>query len=123
MKNSKQRELVLNVVNSSFSHPTAEQVYIECRKYIPNISLGTVYRNLNALTESGDITKITGKGNTYRYDNSFKKHAHFLCRNCGIITDVSRNILEEIKELDGNKVIDYEITFEGICKECIKKGG
>ena len=120
MKNSKQRELVLNIVNSSHIHPTAEDVYLECRKAIPNISLGTVYRNLKSLTESCEITRIKSKDNTYRYDNSFKKHAHFICRQCGHILDISNNILEEIRQLDGHKVLDYEITFEGICKECLR---
>ena len=120
MKNSKQRELILSVVNSSYVHPKAEDIYFECRKILPNISLGTVYRNLNSLTENCEITRIKSKDNTYRYDNSFKKHAHLLCRKCGNILDVSNNILEEINEIDGHKIVDYEITFEGICKECLR---
>jgi Fe2+ or Zn2+ uptake regulation protein len=120
LKNSKQRELVLNIVNSSYSHPTAEEVYSQCRKSLPNISLGTVYRNLKALTESHEITRIKSKGNTYRYDNNLKKHAHFVCRDCGEISDVSSNLLEGIKDIDGYKILDYEVTFEGICKDCLK---
>lgn len=120
MKNSKQRETVLNVVNSSFIHPTAEDVYLECRKFLPNISLGTVYRNLKSLTESCEITRIKSKDNTYRYDNSFKKHAHFVCRNCGAIFDISRNVFDEVEHIDGHKILDYEVTFEGICKECLR---
>ena len=123
MKNSIQREVVLNIVNSSFSHPTAEEIYFEARKEIDNISLGTVYRNLNYLVEAKEITRIKSKGSTYRYDNSFKKHAHFVCKNCGMITDVSHNIVENIQEFDGSIVLDYELTFDGICKECLKKGG
>ena len=120
MKNSKQRELVLNVVNSSHIHPTAEEVYFECRKSRPNISLGTVYRNLKYLAENCEITRIKSKDNTYRYDNSFKKHAHFVCRNCGEIFDISRNVLDEMESIDRHKILDYEVTFEGICKECLR---
>lgn len=120
MKNSKQRELVLSIVNSSHSHPTAEEVYFECRKSLPNISLGTVYRNLKALAESNEIIRIKSKDNTYRYDNNVRKHAHFVCRECGKLFDVSTNLLDEIQSIDDHKVLDYEITFEGICKDCLK---
>ncbi|MBQ8042829.1 MAG: transcriptional repressor [Clostridia bacterium] len=120
MKNSKQRELVLNIINSSNLHPTAEDIYFECRKLLPNISLGTVYRNLKVLTESNKITRIKSKDNTYRYDNNLKKHAHFVCRECGELSDISRNVLDEIQTIDGHKVLDYEINFEGICKDCLR---
>ena len=123
MKNSIQKELVLNIVNSSFSHPTADEVYKEARKKISNISLGTVYRNLNNLVDEGKIIRINSKDSTYRYDNSFKKHAHFVCKDCGLLTDVEFDITKNLQELEENKILDYELTFDGICKECLKKGG
>ena len=58
MRNTKQRELILNIINNSYNHPSAYDIYLECKKIIPNISLGTVYRNLNTLIETNSIQKI-----------------------------------------------------------------
>lgn len=118
MKNSKQRELVLEIVNNSKEHPTAEEVYIKARKYMPNISLGTVYRNLNTLVEMKSIRKIKTCGETYRYDNSYLKHNHFICEVCGNVLDVDVGNTCDVKTVDGNLVYSMDTIYFGICKNC-----
>ena len=88
MKNySKQREAILNALRSTDTHPTAAQVYAMVKKELPNISLGTVYRNLDALTQSGDILGISvGDGNTH-FDGDSSHHLHLHCNKCGKISD------------------------------------
>ena len=120
MRNTKQKQLILNIINHSNTHPTAFEIYEEAKKELPNISLGTVYRNLNTLLETKQIIQIRGKCITH-FDNIQKKHFHFICINCDKIIDVYRDYkIDEI--IDGNVVMDYEINMTGICKDCLKKG-
>ena len=123
MRNSKQRDLILDIVNSSYTHPTAEEIHSNCLMVIPNISLGTVYRNLDVLQKSGSIRRINLKDNTYRYDRAMDNHAHFVCNSCLTISDINENILKNLDEINGNKVLSCDIIFKGICKDCLKKGG
>lgn len=121
MRNSKQNNLVLAIVNESHEHPTAEEVYFQARRKMPNISLGTVYRNLNILVNSNMLRKIKTGEDTYRYDNNILKHNHFVCRVCGMVYDVDVNKAVEKEDALGNIVQD--ITYFGICKNCKFKEG
>ena len=90
MKNySRQREAILNVLRSTNSHPTAAWIYEQVREKIPNISLGTVYRNLAALSESGDILSISVGDGQEHYDGDNSAHIHLHCKTCGSIADLN----------------------------------
>ena len=80
-KRSRQREKVLDIVRSTKSHPTADWVFHEVRKELPNISLATVYRNLNLLAESGEISEVICDGQL-RFDANKEEHFHFICKSC-----------------------------------------
>lgn len=119
MFKTKQKSLILDVVSSSRSHPSAYEVYESCKTSIPNISLGTVYRNLNTLVEKGKIKALHMSDNTIRYDRMNDEHHHFICNRCNKIYDIHHKIdLEDLP--DGHKVMDYELTIRGICKKCIE---
>lgn len=118
MRNTKQRNIILEIVNNSYSHLTAYQIYEAARKVMPNISLGTVYRNLSNLTEDEIIKKIEVFG-TLRFDRN-SKHAHFICSECNDIIDVFDSFLSDNEYIDGNLVIDYDIKIKGICKKCVE---
>lgn len=122
MKYSKQREFILNTVKSSCKHPTADMVYEEVRKEIPNISLGTVYRNLNYLVENGEIKKITMPNASDRFDKTLENHYHLSCVVCHMIYDIDhkklKNIDHMVEEESGHKVLFHDIVFVGICKDC-----
>lgn len=121
MRNTKQKEVILQIVNQSYNHPTALDIYEKARKIIPDISLGTVYRNLKLLIELKQIRLIKMKDNTNRFDRIDDKHSHFICLKCGKIIDIYENYLENKKVVDENIVMDYEIYFKGICKSCSKE--
>lgn len=124
MRYSKQKDLILSIINKSYSHPNAYMIYESCKKEIPNISLGTVYRNLNNLVDELKIKRIKMPDNIDRYDRISDFHAHFMCLNCNNIYDLEnlKNVFKN--NLNGNKVLDYEISFKGICKNCLdNKGG
>lgn len=124
MRQTKQKDLILNIVNKSFIHPTANFIYKECQKELPNISLGTVYRNLNNLVNIGEIRRIKMPNNIDRFDKLGNYHSHFICYNCSSVIDLnSSNYIKE-KTINGNQILDYEISFKGICKKCLdNKGG
>lgn len=119
MRNTKQKELILNIVNNSYNHPTAETIYNIARETIPNISLGTVYRNLNKLVEVKKIKKIKMNDKDC-FDNIKEKHNHFICNKCKKIIDVKEKVNLNYK-IGNNKIVDYEINFIGICEDCLKK--
>lgn len=117
MRNTKQKNLIFEIINNSYDHLSAYEVYDIARIDMPNISLGTVYRNLSNLVKDGKIREIEVDG-TLRFDRN-DKHAHFICNICGDIVDVFNNIVDDNNYIDGNLVMDYEIKLRGICKKCV----
>jgi len=116
---SHQREIVRQKVFSTNSHPTADWIYNEVRKSLPNISLGTVYRNLKQLTEEG-IIRIMFDGAVAKYDWNRDAHHHLKCTICGSLTDIqlANDDLKKIaKEKFDFKVTQVEITFIGKCNK------
>lgn len=122
MRYSKQREIVYETVISCGNHPTAEVIYTEARKIIPNISLGTVYRNLAELVNIGKIIKVVVPGDSDHYDHTIKDHPHLFCKECKSVMDLKinsiNNLINEI-ELDNQiKIVSNQISFIGVCPKC-----
>ena len=122
MKNySRQREAILEIVSASHSHPTAAQVYAAVKEKIPNISLGTVYRNLAQLSQNGDILMLSVGEGCERYDGNVKAHLHLHCKVCGNIFDIplyENNELNALALKEGFKCESTICIIEGICKDC-----
>ncbi len=120
---SKQRECILNYLNSVTCHPNVEKIYTEVKKEIPNISLGTVYRNLNQLAESGKIQKLITGNNAEHYDGRTDLHSHVICRKCGKIEDICTDFSEhiELESISDYSNLSYKLTFYGICPECSRE--
>ena len=78
-KRSKQRDAIIAFLMTRKDHPTADTIYMNIKKEFPNISLGTVYRNLALLSERGDILKLSYDNGADRYDASVEPHYHFIC--------------------------------------------
>ena len=87
-KKSKQREKIFYALKGTRSHPTAEWIYEEVRGDLPNISLGTVYRNLHVLKQQGKILELDFGEGTRRYDAFTHDHYHFICEECGSVKDL-----------------------------------
>ena len=119
MRYSIQRQLILDYVLNSCEHPTAEMIYRDLKKEIPNLSLGTVYRNLNLLVERNLIKKIVVPNNVDRFDKTLIDHDHMTCIKCGRILDISTDyILRYIDKLEkekGYKIISHNLHYNGIC--------
>ena len=121
MKNySRQREAILEVIRSTDTHPTASWIYEKVREKIPNISLGTIYRNLAALTENGDILSINVGDGFEHFDGDILPHAHLHCRNCkGLYDAKMKNApISKIANEQGF-ITDTTIYIAyGLCKNC-----
>ena len=118
---SKQRETILQVVRGTLVHPTADWVYKETRKVIPNISLGTVYRNLNQLVESGRVLKLKDES-MVRYDGNTGQHDHFRCTSCGKWYDVDfldQKAFEAFGDKHHFRIESFNLELEGTCRECL----
>ena len=122
MRYSRQRERIYQYLIQSEEHPTAEMIYTDLRAEMPELSLGTVYRNLKLLEELGKIRRVTAIGGNERYDAICGDHAHFLCQECGALRD--------LKQVDAEKVIQtiplgeryrftkLDIMITGRCPHC-----
>lgn len=123
MRFSKQRELIFNEVKNSNNHPTADMVYDRLRQDNPNLSLGTVYRNLTQLADNGLISKLNIPGDPVRFDGNIQEHNHFICEECGQIYDLENDLVGYVDNgLDklGFKIKSSQILLKGICAGCNK---
>ena len=125
MKFSKQRELILNYILNSHEHLTADTIYADLKKDNPELSLGTVYRNLTKLTEIGAIKKVSLPNQVDKFDKNLDPHAHFICDECGSITDINipgiDEFLDKVSDEDGISIRKYDLTLNGTCKKCKNK--
>lgn len=121
-KYSRQREAIKEYLIQTKEHPTADTVYMYIKKSFPNISLGTVYRNLNLLSEQGEILKVNCQDGSDRFDGNYKPHYHFLCNECGRVFDLEMESIDHINVIAGAKFqgkIEGNVTFfHGSCPEC-----
>ncbi len=119
---TRQRQAVLEVVQHSSQHPDAAHIYDAVRRIVPSISLGTVYRSLEALVDEGHLLQIQQPGMPTRYDARLESHAHFVCDTCGQVFDVLIALPDltplAAKALQGFEVSSSKIEFHGKCKHC-----
>lgn len=123
-RNSKQLNLVLNVVNHSMDHPDAMTIYNRCKEKSPKISMGTVYRNLSKLSKKCQILQLPMPTGPDHYDFNIKPHSHFFCRFCNRVFDftepeIMRSGNFEIS-IPKAKVEGYSLVVYGICEDCLK---
>lgn len=120
MRFSKQRDLILNIVQGTRSHPTADWVYGEVRRELPNVSLGTVYRNLGQFVDNKSLLAINING-TIHYDAFLDDHQHFQCKTCNNIYDIDISIKDFVSQIESktnHKIDRCQIYLVGICKDC-----
>ncbi len=119
-KFSKQREAILSVLRETKSHPTASWIYEEVKKQIPNISLGTVYRNLSELSSSGKILCIDFGDGHEHYDADVSSHLHLCCNSCHEIKDIylKEDLCSKTAKREGFIPETSVLVTYGICKNC-----
>ena len=124
LKYSRQRESIKEFLMTRKDHPTADVVYENVKKIYPNISLGTVYRNLSLLSDLGEIQKLSSFGGADHFDGCVTPHCHFMCTECKQVLDLET---EDVNDLVpkavrnfGGKISSCDIRFFGLCEDFLK---
>lgn len=124
-RNTIQRKVILDAVRELQNHPTSEDVYNHIKPKYPSISLGTVYRNLNLLSDTNEIKKITLTNEAVRFDDKIFHHYHMYCKKCGELFDVFMDYNEHVDKIAQDKsgfmVDGHDTIFSGICLDCQNK--
>ena len=119
---TRQRRVILEELRKLNSHPTADEVYEVARRRLPRISLGTVYRNLEILSECSMIQKLELGGTPKRFDGNVGNHYHVRCMGCGSIEDVPLEPLtgleNAVRGMSNYEIIGSCLEFIGICPQC-----
>lgn len=125
LKHSKQRDSIKEFLATRKDHPTADVVYMNVRQSFPNISLGTVYRNLTLLADIGEIARLRVGDGVDHFDYDTNPHYHFVCSECGDVTDlntpVTNQIIKDVQETFEGEVKGQVTYFYGRCSNCIPK--
>ena len=125
LKYSRQRESIKDYLLSTKEHPTADTVYMHVRGMYPNISLGTVYRNLNLLVEQKEAIKVECGDGLDHFDATCSPHYHFICRDCRRVLDLDLPSIDHINALAGANfdgiIENHSVYFSGLCSDCKQK--
>jgi len=125
LKHSRQRDSIKAFLQARHDHPTADMVYNSIREEFPNISLGTVYRNLNLLVELGEVRKLTFGDGRDHFDWDTSPHYHFICKHCDAVMDFPMEPFTEAESLTGiceiGEITGHTVYFQGICRNCLSK--
>jgi len=122
---TKQRRIILEVLRGTTCHPTADWIYEQARRQIPEISLGTIYRNLQNLVLEQEIQELKYGSTFRRFDGNAQLHYHFVCQKCGQVIDLNMPVHSELNQeaadAVGGLVKDHRLEFYGICLQCQKE--
>lgn len=122
MRQSRQRDIVLEVVRSTMDHPTADWVYRQARRRLSRISLATVYRNLKRLADEGVIRELHAAGHAVRFDGNTGRHYHIRCLGCGRVSDLPISVeplLEQHAARATNyRILGHQVEIHGLCPLC-----
>jgi Fur family ferric uptake transcriptional regulator len=122
LRNTRQRQVILEELKKLKSHPTADELYEIVRKILPRVSLGTIYRNLELLANEGLIQKLDHAGGRSRFDGNPHNHYHVRCLRCGRVDDVMAEPLRSVDRLghgiEGYKIVGHRLEYIGVCRRC-----
>lgn len=125
-RHSTKREAILSLLRATDAHPSAEQIYAQLKPQYPDLSLGTVYRNLAQFRQSGEVLCVGTVDGQERYDADMQPHVHFICEKCGRVLDmhsfpVPDASYDELAERCGFRARTHTLTFYGLCPDCAKQ--
>ena len=119
---TRQRALILNVLQASHGHLTAEEIFVRARQTMPNIARGTVYRNLKLMEQSGEVGRLEVSDGPDLYDRTPTPHGHLLCDGCVTLSDVPVvGLVKELETAIGTEVRGYQLTIRYLCPACRRK--
>ena len=125
-KHFRKRDAILNGLRATKVHPSAETLYQQLKPQIPDISMATVYRNLNLFKQQGLIISVGTVDGIERFDGNTDPHVHFICTDCSAVIDleamaVPTTLTETAAQCSGGQVTGCQLSFTGICPTCLRK--
>lgn len=125
-KNFRKRTAIYDCLCQSKSHPSAEAIYAQLKPQIPDLSLGTVYRNLHLFKEQGLAVTVATVSGVERFDGDTAPHVHFICTDCSAVIDledmqVPKTLITDAERSSGGSVAECQLSFTGKCRNCMKK--
>jgi Fur family peroxide stress response transcriptional regulator len=125
-KQFRKRNAILSYLQGVTNHPSAEMVFTDLKHEIPDLSMGTVYRNLNLFKQQGLAISVATVKGVERFDGNTNPHVHFICSECDAVIDLmDMDVPEELKTIaeksSGGQVAECQLTFIGLCKDCAEK--
>ncbi|MBP3304356.1 MAG: transcriptional repressor [Oscillospiraceae bacterium] len=125
-KHFRKRDAILTCVRHTTVHPSADWVYARLKPEYPDLSLGTVYRNLSLFKEQGLIASLGTVGGVERFDGNTDPHVHFICARCGAVLDlegmaVPQELQSQAASIAGGQVNSCRLSFSGTCGQCKKE--
>ena len=124
-KHFRKRDAILQYLQSVTDHPSAEKVFTQLKAQIPDLSMGTVYRNLNLFKQQGLAITVATVNGVERFDGNTEPHVHFICQQCNAVIDLMDmtvpDALKSVAENScGGQVAECQLSFTGICQDCLK---
>ena len=125
-KHSRKRDAILDVLRATTAHPAAERIYSELKPEYPDLSLGTVYRNLAMFKKEGLIESLGTIGAEERFDGRTDAHSHFICTACEAVYDLDdvslpKDLCASAEAMLGVEITGYRLHFYGLCPHCREK--
>ena len=123
-KNFRKRNAIYDCLCQSKAHPSAETIYTQLKPQIPDLSLATVYRNLNLFKQQGLAISVSTVKGVERFDGNVEPHVHFICTDCGAVIDlenmtVPHSLSATAEESTGGRIAECQLSFTGACRNCI----
>lgn len=125
-KNFRKRNAIYDCLCQSKAHPSAETIYTQLKTDIPDLSLGTVYRNLNLFKQQGLAISVATVNGVERFDGNTEPHVHFICTDCSAVIDledmvVPQTLTSAAANSCGGHIAECQLSFTGRCRSCINK--
>lgn len=125
-KNFRKRSAILNYLQNVTNHPSAEMIFSDLKSEIPDLSMGTVYRNLSLFKQQGLVTSVATVSGVERFDGNTDPHVHFICNNCSAVIDLHQlrtpqSLRASAAACVGGKVDSCQLCFTGKCRNCCEK--
>lgn len=122
-KHFRKRDALYQYLMGTTAHPSAETIYTDLKQEIPDLAIGTVYRNLTLFKQQGLITSVATVNGVERFDANTKPHVHFICNNCYAVRDLDEmqvpdHLRQTAESLTGGCVEICQLSFSGICRDC-----
>ena len=129
-KHFRKRDAILDYLRQSTAHPSAETIYTDLKPQIPDLAMGTVYRNLTLFKQQGLVSSVATVSGVERFDGNTAPHVHFICTDCDAVIDLHQmNVPESLwataEACCGVQVSGCQLSFTGVCRNCktIKESG